>query len=191
MCCAFIFVSVLQSLRSLVAMNESLKRQEQEFRMHCKASTMLSAVLAMFEAKQQWQAHGCWKMSCLLALVFLYRRSWVDCRRMSRNWKSVVGWTQKILYVVSLFPSHPCPQSMKFVIVLIVHRKRSTYVFVQKGASKDNQCLQCWLHMHFFTFELLELELENRLLQDILADIIHWHAASCTATYTSFWVTPL
>ena len=33
--CLFIF-SILQTLRSLVAMNENLKKQEQEFKAHCK-----------------------------------------------------------------------------------------------------------------------------------------------------------
>ena len=32
----FLTESVLQKLRSIVAMNENLKRQEQEFRAHCK-----------------------------------------------------------------------------------------------------------------------------------------------------------
>jgi hypothetical protein len=35
MCCA-LFDSVLSSLRSLVALNENLKKQEEEFKAHCK-----------------------------------------------------------------------------------------------------------------------------------------------------------
>ena len=32
----FFFFSILQKLRSIVAMNENLKKQEQQFRAHCK-----------------------------------------------------------------------------------------------------------------------------------------------------------
>lgn len=32
----FLISSILQALRSLVAMNENLKKQEQEFKAHCK-----------------------------------------------------------------------------------------------------------------------------------------------------------
>lgn len=35
--------SVLQSLRALVAMNENLKSQEQEFKAHCRVSSSVSS----------------------------------------------------------------------------------------------------------------------------------------------------
>lgn len=38
----WVWFRVVQQLRSLVAMNESLKRQEQQFKAHCKVSRLLN-----------------------------------------------------------------------------------------------------------------------------------------------------
>lgn len=41
--------SVLQQLRALVAMNENLKRQEQQFKAHCKVGRLMAGRLPFLE----------------------------------------------------------------------------------------------------------------------------------------------
>lgn len=40
--------NILQTLRSLVAMNENLKKQEQQFRVHCKVSRTFQGIKTVF-----------------------------------------------------------------------------------------------------------------------------------------------
>lgn len=44
----FFFFSILQKLRSIVAMNENLKKQEQQFRAHCKVKRVKCTDFKLF-----------------------------------------------------------------------------------------------------------------------------------------------
>ena len=45
--------SILQKLRSIVAMNENLKKQEQQFRVHCKVNNSMQ-IYTGYLIKKSW-----------------------------------------------------------------------------------------------------------------------------------------
>ena len=52
-------VSVLQQLRGLVAMNENLKKQEQQFKLHCKVPVMGGSGVVVGAGMMGVEAQNC------------------------------------------------------------------------------------------------------------------------------------
>ena len=89
--------SVLQQLRALVAMNENLKRQEQQFKAHCKVGWLMAGRLPFLEEMGGCQckgvcAHVCIWMTLLCVCTCVYLDDITVCvhRRRKRGWRKLL-----------------------------------------------------------------------------------------------------